>query len=688
MNKNTFPHILIAIKLQKHSPNFVSEKNNKKYIIMKATCQCNDNPSKIQECCDSHSSCKCNHASGYLGKVMPIISFTLLVVGVILKYIGVGWFSWGSVELIWYFVAFLPVGLPVIREAFYAVLQKDFFSEFSLMTIAAIGAFCIGEYPEAVAVMLFYTVGEMLQHKAVDRASQNISRLLDVRPERTDVLRENVYVTVPPQEVRVGECIEIKPGERVPLDGVLSDEQATFDTSALTGESMPRTIHKGEEVLAGMIVYGQSIHVRVNRLYEQSTLARILKLVKNASERKAPAELFIRHFARIYTPIVILLALLLVFMPAIIGLFVPSFHYIFSDWLYRGLVFLVISCPCALVISVPLGYFGGIGAASRAGILFKGGNYLDAITRVNTIAFDKTGTLTTGRFEVTEMQTEGISDADLLNVLFSVERKSTHPIAQAVVGYAMKQNATALKISDMREISGYGVEAVINGRNVLVGNIRLLADHNISVPKKLSDSISTVVVCAIDGRYTGHLLLSDTLKEDAVEAIEQLRKLHITDIRLLSGDKKEIIDNLASHLEIDKAYGNLLPEDKATLIEQITTEPGKSVAFVGDGMNDAPVLALSNVGIAMGGLGSDAAIESADVVIQTDQPSKVATAISIGYATRSIVRQNIIGAIGVKAVILLAGALGFATLWGAVFADVGVTLLAVLNSIRILNKKY
>ena len=619
---------------------------------------------------------------------MPIVSFVLLIAGIVIGKVGGEWFHVPYVKLIWYLTAFLPVGLPVMREAAEAAMKKDFFNEFSLMSIAAIGAFIIGEYPEAVAVMLFYTVGEMLQHKAVDRASQNISRLLDVRPERTDVFRNGAYVSVSPKDVNVGELIEIKPGGRVPLDGLLTQEQAEFDTSALTGESMPRTIKKGEEVLAGMIVYGRAVNVEVNRPYEQSALARILAMVKDAAERKAPAELFIRRFARIYTPVVTLLAFLIVFVPAIVGAFSPTFHYVFSDWLYRGLVFLVISCPCALVISVPLGYFGGIGAASRAGILFKGGNYLDAITRVNAIAFDKTGTLTTGKFDVTEVKPEGVSDVELLTALRSVEQKSTHPVAQAIVRFAEKKNIAAVEVSDMSELAGHGVEAFVDGKKVMAGKTSLLEDMGIAVPKELSDSVATVVVCIIDGKYAGYVLLADTLKDDAKEAIEKLKKLHVTDITLLSGDKQEIVDNVAERLGIEKAYGNLLPEDKAAYIEKMTSEPDKSVAFVGDGMNDAPVLALSDVGIAMGGLGSDAAIESADVVIQNDRPSKVATAISIGRATRNIVRQNIIGALGVKGVVLILGALGYATLWAAVFADVGVALLAVLNSVRILGRKF
>ena len=586
------------------------------------------------------ATCGCEHCHSYgsSGLWMPTVSFVLLVIGLIGKYSGISWFAESWIGAIWFLVAFLPVGLPVMREAWEAALQKDFFSEFSLMAIASIGAFCIGEYPEAVAVMLFYTVGERLQLLAVNKASKNISDLLDVRPERTDVWRTGRYMNVSPKDVKVGERIEVKPGGRVPLDGVLLEAEAQFDTSALTGESMPRSIREGEEVLAGMIVQGQAVRIQVNRPYEQSALARILALVKDASERKAPAELFIRRFARIYTPIVILLSFLIVSVPALVGMVTPSFQYVFSDWLYRGLVFLVISCPCALVISVPLGYFGGIGAASRAGILFKGGNYLDAITRVNTVAFDKTGTLTTGRFEVITVESTGIPASDLLSVLLSVERKSTHPVAQAVVRYAERKDSVPMEITDMRELAGHGVEAIMNGRQVLVGNIRLLTERGISVPKELSDSVSTVVVCAIDGKYAGHLLLSDTLKKDAVDAICRLKDLDVKDICLLSGDKQEIVNQFAERLGVDKAYGNLLPEDKAAYIERLTAEPDKSVAFVGDGMNDAPVLALSDVGIAMGGLGSDAAIESADVVIQTDQPSKVAEAISIGRATRNIVR--------------------------------------------------
>lgn len=647
---------------------------------MEATCQ---------RCAHTHTHAgDCGHTHDQQGTGFLILSFLLLVGGVILRYLQLPFWMIPGVEVLWFLLAFLPVGFPVMVEVWKSIRQKDIFNEFSLMLLATIGAFCIGEYPEGVAVMLFYSVGERVQHRAVDRARRNIRRLLDVRPEKALVLRQGKEQSVFPGEVEVGEMIMVKPGERIPLDGLLQEEYALFDTSALTGESLPRTINRGEEVLAGMIVSGQAIRLKVTKPYEQSALARILALVQDASERKAPAELFIRRFARIYTPVVFLLALSIMLLPALVAAFHPEFDYFFKDWAYRGLVFLVISCPCALVISVPLGYFGGIGAASRKGILFKGGNYLDAITHVNTVVFDKTGTLTTGHFQVSSMEADTVSSQRLLSILLTLEEKSTHPVAQAVTRYALQEGAGRIGVTHLQEYPGYGLEGVIEGKNVLVGNIRLLTDRGITVPAGISERVATVVVCAIAGKYAGHLLLSDTLKADAVEAIGRLKQLHIDNIQLLSGDKKEIVAIFAKTLGIRHARGGLLPEDKAAYLEKLNAEAGVSAAFVGDGMNDAPVLALSDVGIAMGGLGSDAAIESADVVIQTDQPSKVATAISIGRATRRIVKQNIAGAIGVKSLILVAGACGFVTLWAAVFADVGVALLAVLNSVRILSKKF
>ena len=620
---------------------------------METKCQCG--------CAHTHTSPQSKEKEQSMIRKIgaPVLSGIFLITGIIFQHQQWVGFSHPVVEFCWFLLGFLPVGLPVMREAWEGILRKDWFNEFSLMALASLGAFYIGEYPEALAVMLLYTLGEMLQDKAVNQATRNIRGLLDVRPERVDVYRENTLRTVSPRDVNVGETIEVKPGERVPLDGTLQNPQAVFDTSALTGESMPRNVSAGGDVLAGMIVSGQAVRILVTKPYDHSTLARILNLVQDAAERKAPAELFIRRFARIYTPIVVLLAVLIVALPALVAAVHPGFDYVFNDWLYRGLVFLVISCPCALIISIPLGYFGGIGAASRMGILFKGSNYLDAITRVNAIVFDKTGTLTTGSFRVTSMQAAGLTEDELLRLVLSVEKKSTHPVAQAVARFAAERGVEPLEVTTLNELAGYGLEAEVGPRKVLVGNIRLLKDRKITVPEELTDCVATVVVCAIDGQYAGCLLLSDTLKEDAMDAIKKI-----------------------------KAYGDLLPEDKAVHLEQLNSAPDVSVAFVGDGMNDAPVLALSDVGIAMGGLGSDAAIESADVVIQTDQPSRVATAISIGRATRRIVMQNIIGAITVKILVLLAGAFGFATLWAAVFADVGVALLVVLNSVRILGKKF
>ena len=616
------------------------------------------------------------------GKV--IFSLLLLTSGIIMNALDLAFFREGSVALIWYIVAYLPVGIPVMKEAWESIREKDYFSEFTLMIIATLGAFYIGEYPEGVAVMLFYTVGELFQDKAVDKAKRNIGALLDVRPEKALVLREGNLVIESPKKIKVGEIIEIKAGERVPLDGTMQNEVAAFNTAALTGESVPRNIRKGEEVLAGMIVTDKVIRLEVTRPFDKSALARILELVQNASERKAPAELFIRKFARIYTPIVIALAVLIVLCPFVYSLINPPFVFAFNDWLYRALVFLVISCPCALVVSIPLGYFGGIGAASRLGILFKGGNYLDAITKINTVVFDKTGTLTKGTFEVQACKSAGeVSEEELVKLVASVESDSTHPIAKAVVNYAKEQNIECVAVTGTKEFAGYGLEATIDGAMVLVGNCRLLSKFDISYPKELLEITDTIVVCAVGNRYAGYLLLADALKEDAKVAIDNLKALNIENIQILSGDKQSIVTNFAEKLGISKAYGDLLPEGKVNHLEELRQDEANRIAFVGDGMNDAPVLALSHVGIAMGGLGSDAAIETADVVIQTDQPSKVTTAIKVGRCTRRIIWQNVLLAFGVKLLVLILGASGIAILWEAVFADVGVTLIAIMNAVRI-----
>lgn len=616
------------------------------------------------------------------GKV--IFSLLLLAGGIIMNALDLAFFREGYVSLIWYIVAYLPVGIPVMKEAWESIREKDYFSEFTLMIIATLGAFYIGEYPEGVAVMLFYTVGELFQGKAVDKAKRNIGALLDVRPEKALVLREGNLVTESPKKIKVGEIIEIKAGERVPLDGIMQNEVAAFNTAALTGESVPRNIRKGEEVLAGMIVTDKVIRLEVTRPFDKSALARILELVQNAAERKAPAELFIRKFARVYTPIVIILAVLIVLSPLVYSLINPAFVFTFNDWLYRALVFLVISCPCALVVSIPLGYFGGIGAASRLGILFKGGNYLDAITKINTVVFDKTGTLTKGTFDVQACKSAGdISEEELVKLIASVESDSTHPIAKAVVNYAKERNIERGTVTDTKEYAGFGLEATVGGIPVLVGNCRLLSKFDISFPQELLKMTDTIVACAVGNRYAGYLLLADALKEDAKVAIDRLKALNIENIQILSGDKQSIVTNFAEKLGISKAYGDLLPEGKVKHLEELRQDEANRIAFVGDGMNDAPVLALSHVGIAMGGLGSDAAIETADVVIQTDQPSKVAEAIKVGKLTRRIIWQNVSLAFGVKLLVLILGAGGIATLWEAVFADVGVALLAIMNAVRI-----
>jgi Cd2+/Zn2+-exporting ATPase len=612
------------------------------------------------------------------------LSFILLISGIIMNALELPFFREGYFSLIWYVVAYLPVGLPVMKEAWESMKDKDYFSEFTLMFVATLGAFYIGEYPEGVAVMLFYSVGELFQEKAVDKAKRNIGALLDVRPEEAAVVRDERVVIENPQSVKVGETIEIKTGGRVPLDGMMLNEVAAFNTAALTGESVPRSIRMGEEVLAGMIVTDKVIRIKVIRPFDKSALARILELVQNASERKAPAELFIRKFARVYTPIVIGLAVLIVLLPFIYSLITPQFLFTFNDWLYRALVFLVISCPCALVVSIPLGYFGGIGAASRLGILFKGGNYLDAVTKINTVVFDKTGTLTKGTFEVQFCNCEsGVSEEELIRMIASVESSSTHPIAKAVVNYAGQRDIELSSVTDSKEYAGLGLEAAVNGIQVLAGNGRLLSKFQIEYPPELLSITDTIVVCAIGNKYAGYLLLSDSLKEDAKIAIQNLKALGIQNIQILSGDKQSIVSNFAEKLGISEAYGDLLPDGKVKHLEELRQHAENQVAFVGDGMNDAPVLALSNVGIAMGGLGSDAAIETADVVIQTDQPSKVAEAIKVGKLTRRIVWQNISLAFGVKLLVLILGAGGLATLWEAVFADVGVALIAIMNAVRI-----
>jgi len=581
----------------------------------------------------------------------------------------------------WYIVAYLPVGVPVLQEVWETFKARDFFTEFSLMSIATIGAFAIGEYPEGVTVMLFYTIGELFQMAAVNRAKRNISALLDVRADVAHVLRNGKYESTSPEKVEIGETIQIKAGEKIPLDGEMLSEKSSFNTAALTGESKPKTINKGESVLAGMLNLDKVIEIKVTKAFADSALSRILEMVQNATTRKAKTELFIRKFAKIYTPIVFFLALALVTIPIL----VLGKDYHFQTWLYRSLVFLVISCPCALVISIPLGYFGGIGAASSHGILFKGSNFLDLITKLNVVVMDKTGTLTKGVFKVQKVESK-IDEKDFLSFLTAVESKSTHPIAKAIVEYSGENEIHPAE--DIEEIAGMGLKGTVNGKTVLAGNVKLLEKFNINFDGKIKDIEESIVVVAVDGKYAGYVLIADEIKEDAAEAIKQLHANGVKQVVMLSGDKTSIVKKVAGILGIDSYYGDLLPEDKVAKLEDIKKDKTKTVAFVGDGINDTPVLAISDIGMAMGAMGSDAAIETADVVIQTDQPSKIATAIKIGKATKNVVIQNIVLAFAVKALVLILGAGGLATMWEAVFADVGVAFLAILNAVRIQKMKF
>ncbi len=614
---------------------------------------------------------------------IPItITVVIFLCGIVLDYFKTDFFK-GNMRLFWYIVAYLPVALPSFKNAGTALAQKDFFNEFTLMIVATLGAFLIGEYPEAVAVMLFYTIGEMFQNSAVQKARKNIKSLLDVRPDSASVIRNGSISVVNPESVAIGEFVQVKAGEKIPLDGKMLTAKGSFNTSALTGESVPRTIREGEPVLAGMVNLNSVIDLRVEKKYEDSSLARVLEMVQEASSRKSKTELFIRRFARKYTPIVFALALAITFIPS----FIVS-DYLFSDWLYRALVFLVISCPCALVISIPLSYFGGIGAASHNGILFKGANYLDLIAKVNTVVIDKTGTLTEGVFQVQKIESVYPDKEKMIEYAVALESKSNHPIAKAMLEYHPDILPYDFNIENVEEIAGHGMKGLVNGKDVLAGNTKLMKLHKIKYEQKIDDIKETVVIVAINKEYAGFFVISDKVKKDSWNAISRLKKLGIKTTEMMSGDKKSIVDDLADELNIDFSYGDLLPEDKVYHIEKLKKNSDNIVAFVGDGINDAPALAISDVGIAMGGMGSDAAVEISDVVIQTDHPSKIATAIQIARSTRAIVIQNIVFALGVKSLIMILGAFGIASMWEAVFADVGVSLIAILNSIRILRKDF
>lgn len=613
-------------------------------------------------------------------KILLGASLAIFFAGIFVQYVlKPTWFVDNqTIRLIWFGISYIIVAFPVWGEAFKLAKKLDFFNEFSLMGIATLGAFIIGEYPEGVAVMLFYTIGEMFQEAAVNKAKGNIKALLDVRPDTAHVLRNGNFETIKPQDVVIGETIQVKVGEKVPLDGIMISDKGSFNTAALTGESKPSTYKTGETVLAGMLNLENVIEIQTTKKFEDSSIAKILQMVQDAASRKAPTELFIRKFAKIYTPIVFFLAAALVIIPYF---FVDNYD--FHDWLYRGLVFLVVSCPCALVISVPLGYFGGIGAASRNGILVKGSNFLDLMAKVNTVVMDKTGTMTEGVFEVQKIETN-LPENDFLNLVSALEKQSTHPIAKAIVA----SHPSELKAIEVEEISGKGLKGKVDGKIVLAGNTKLLDHFSIQYPQEIHDIVESIVVVAVDDKYAGYITIADKIKEDAQQAIQKMKALGVSKTIMLSGDKNTITQKVAKEVGVDEAFGGLLPEGKVEKVEALKKDQNQVVAFVGDGINDAPVLALSDVGIAMGGLGSDAAIETADVVIQTDQPSKIATAIKIGRATKKIVIQNIILAMGVKIIVLFLGAEGIANMWEAVFADVGVALLAILNAVRIQRMKF
>ncbi len=610
-----------------------------------------------------------------------IISLSLLLIALYFDHLlKPDWFT-GWVRIAWYVVAYLPVGLPVLKEAFGSIRQGAFFSEFFLMGIATVGAFAIGEYPEGVAVMLFYSVGEVFQTLAVSRAKANIKSLLDQRPDEVTVLRNNIPEIIKAEKAEINDIIQLKPGEKLGLDGELISEKASFNTAALTGESKPDTKSKGESVLAGMINLSTVSQIKVTTAYTDSKLSKILELVQNATAQKAPTELFIRKFAKIYTPIVVYLAIAITFLPYF---FVPNYD--LSDWLYRALIFLVISCPCALVISIPLGYFGGIGAASRNGILFKGSNFLDVIANIQNVVMDKTGTMTEGVFKVQEVIfNEDFDQAEILEMVNALESKSTHPVATAIREFVGEVN-TNIQLENVEEIAGHGLKATVSGKELLVGNFKLMDKFNISYDAEVSKIVYTLIAIAYDKKFVGYLTVADSIKQDAKLTIEKLKSLGIKPT-MLSGDKNAVVQFVAKELGIENAFGDLLPEDKVTKLQEIKAT-NQSVAFVGDGVNDAPVVALSDVGIAMGGLGSDATVETADVVIQDDMPSKIPMAINIGKQTKKIVWQNITLAFVVKGIVLVLGAGGLATMWEAVFADVGVALLAILNAVRIQRMKF
>lgn len=578
-----------------------------------------------------------------------------------------------------FIVSYIIVGFEILRKALRNIFRGKVFDENFLMAVATIGAFAIGEFPEAVAVMLFYQIGELFQSYAVNKSRKSIASLMDIRPDYANVYREGKIEKVSPEEVNIGEIIVIKPGEKIPLDGYVIEGKGAIDTKALTGESLPKEVQEGEEVLSGCINLNEVLKIKVTKEFGESTVSKILDLVENASSKKSKSENFITKFSKYYTPIVVIIALILAIVPPII-----IKDQVFSDWLYRALSFLVVSCPCALVISIPLSFFGGIGGASKIGILIKGSNYLEALSKTEIVVFDKTGTLTKGVFEVQKVKAVGISEEELLKVVAYSENYSNHPIAKSVkeaYGKEIDEN----QITKTEELSGFGISTIIGEKNVLVGNEKLMQEKQIEYTK--CDEIGTVIYVAIEGKYVGYILIADTVKEDSEKAIRELKKNHVKETIMLTGDRKNVGESVAKKLGLDKVYTELLPDGKVEKVEELLktkSEKGK-LAFVGDGINDSPVLAISDIGIAMGGIGADSSIEAADIVIMTDEPSKIVNAIRLSKKTMKIVKENIIFAIGVKIAVLVLSAFGVSTMWEAVFADVGVSIIAILNALRMLK---
>ena len=602
-----------------------------------------------------------------------VIALVLFVIALLIP------FPYKWINNMVFIASYLIVGLEIVLKAIRNITRGKVFDENFLMAVATIGAFGIGEFPEAVAVMLFYQVGELFQSYAVDKSRKSISSLMDIRPDYANVKRENEVLKVSPEEVKIGELIVVKPGEKVPLDGVIEEGKSMLDTSSLTGESMPQDVSAGDSVLSGCINKSGLLTIKVTKEFGESTVSKILDLVENASSKKSKSENFITKFAKYYTPAVVIIAVLLAIVPPII-----IKGAVFTDWLYRALTFLVVSCPCALVISIPLGFFGGIGGASKKGILVKGSNYLEAIAQTEIVVFDKTGTLTQGKFEVQKIEAVEIEKEELLELAAYAENHSNHPISLSVKD-AYKNKIDMQKITQTEEIAGLGVKAVIDGKKVLVGNDKLMVESGIEY-KKLAD-IGTILYVAIDNKFAGYIVIADKIKGDSKKTIEILKENNIKKTVMLTGDKKQVGEHVADILGLDEVYTELLPDGKVKKVEELLkqkSEKGKLV-FVGDGINDAPVLALADIGIAMGGLGSDAAIEAADVVIMTDEPSKIGNAIQISKKTMRIVRENIIFSLVVKIAVLILTACGLSTMWEAVFADVGVSIIAILNSLRALS---